>query len=101
MPDNLTEELVDVLSSRASFEFKPLFDIVLLKLRERNAASGGEEMLRLRIYEKLQGLVNQGAVNRTVNGITKKYKGFAPRMRGLKGAQRVEQEACGQGRCCA
>jgi len=37
----------------------------------------------------------------SVNGITKKYKGFAPRMRGLKGAQRVEQEACGQGRCCA
>ncbi len=89
MPDNLTEELVDVLSSRASFEFKPLFDIVLLKLRERNAASGGEEMLRLRIYEKLQGLVNQGAVNRTVNGITKKYKGVPPRMRGLKAEMKV------------
>ncbi len=57
MPDNVTEELVAVLSSRASFEFKPLFDIILLNLRERNAASGGEEMLRLRVYEKLQGLV--------------------------------------------
>ena len=63
-PDNVTEELVAVLSSRASFEFKPLFDMVLLNLRERNAASGGEEMLRLRVYEKLQGLVGQGAVNR-------------------------------------
>ena len=51
MPDNVTEELVAVLSSRVSFEFKPLFDIVLLNLRERNAASGGEEMLRLRVYE--------------------------------------------------
>jgi len=47
-----------VLSSKASFEFKPLFEIVLLNLRERNAASGGEEMLRLRVYERLQGLVN-------------------------------------------
>ncbi|HWN24785.1 MAG TPA: hypothetical protein VNN16_06725 [Candidatus Sulfotelmatobacter sp.] len=84
MPDNITEELVAVLSSKASFEFKPLFEIVLLNLRERNAASGGEEMLRLRSYEKLQGLVNQGAVTRTVNGITKKYKGVAPRMVGLK-----------------
>ena len=84
MPDNVTEELVAVLSSKASFEFKPLFDIVIAKLRERNAASGGEEMLRLRVYEKLQGLVNQGAVNRTVNGITKKYKGVAPRMNTLK-----------------
>src|SRR6266852_3192160 len=55
-PDNITEELVAVLSSKASFEFKPLFDIILLNLRERNAASGGEEMLRLRAYEKLHGL---------------------------------------------
>jgi len=89
MPDNVTEELVAVLSSRASFEFKPLFDLVLLKLRERNAASGGEEMLRLRVYEKLQGLVNQGAVDRTVNGITKKYKGVGPRMNTLKAEMKV------------
>src|SRR5881275_1690346 len=80
MPDNITEELVAVLSSKNSFEFKPLFDIILLNLRERNAASGGEEMLRLRSYEKLQGLVNQGAVTRTVTGITKKYKGVSARL---------------------
>src|SRR5258708_20629840 len=89
MPDNITEELVAVLSSKASFEFKPLFEIVLLNLRERNAASGGEEMLRLRSYEKLQGLVNQGAVTRTVNGITKKYKGVASRMTMLKAEMKV------------
>ena|SRR3989441_10085674 len=83
-PDNLTEELIAVLSSKASFEFKPLFEIILLNLRERNAASGGEEMLRLRAYEKLQGLVNQGAVNRTVTGITKKYKGVAARLAVLR-----------------
>ena len=79
-PDNITEELVAVLSSRASFEFKPLFEIILLNLRARNAASGGEEMLRLRAYEKLQGLVSQGAVTRTVSGITKKYKGVGARL---------------------
>src|SRR5881275_3481051 len=88
-PDNLTEELVAVLSSNASFEFKPLFEIMLLNLRERNAASGGEEMLRLRAYEKLQGLVSQGAVNREVTGITKKYKGVATRMAAL----RIEMKA--------
>src|SRR2546421_8116270 len=88
-PDNLTEELVAVLSSKASFEFKPLFEIVLLNLRERNAASGGEELLRLRAYEKLQGLVHQGAVNRTVNGTTKKYKGVGPRMNTLKAEMKV------------
>src|SRR5256885_13064235 len=84
MPDNVTEELVAVLSSRASFEFKPLFDIILLNLRERNAASGGEEKLRLRGYEKIQGLVGPGAVNPTVNGTTKKNKSVAPPMKTTK-----------------
>src|SRR6266849_7416611 len=88
-PDNITEELIAVLSSKASFEFKPLFEIILLNLRERNAASGGEEMLRLRAYEKIQGLVNQGAVTRTVTGATKKYKGVAARMTTLKAEMKV------------
>ena len=88
-PDVITEELVGALSSRATFEFKPLFDRIMLKLRARNAASGGEEMLRLRAYEKLQGLVNQCAVNRTVNGLTKKYKGVPPRMEALRAEMKV------------
>jgi len=89
MPDNITEELVTVLSSKASFEFKPLFEILLLNLREGNAASGGEEMLRLRAYEKLQGLVSQVAVNRTVKGITKKYKGVTKRLLALSAEMKV------------
>src|SRR5213082_2723058 len=88
-PDNITEELVAVLSSKAAFEFKPLFEIILLNLRERNAVSGGEEMLRLRAYEKLQGLVSQGAVNRTVKGVTKKYKGVATRLLILSSEMKV------------
>ena len=72
VPDLVTEELVAVLSRRASFEFKQLFDIVHENLRARNAASGGEEMLRLRAYEKLQNLVARGAVKKT----GKKYKGL-------------------------
>ena len=95
-PDNITEELIAVLSSKASFEFKPLFEIILLNLRERNAASGGEEMLRLRAYEKLQGLVNQGAVKRTVTGITKKYKGIATRMVVLRAEMKALRVACNQ-----
>ena len=96
MPDNITEELVAVLSSKASFEFKPLFEIILLNLRERNAASGGEEMLRLRSYEKLQGLVNQGAVTRTVSGIIKKYKGVASRMNALRAEMKALRADCNQ-----
>src|SRR5918912_3690830 len=72
LPDLVTEELVAVLSQKKAFEFKQLFEIVHENLRQRNAASGGEEMLRLRAYEKLQNLVARGAVKK--NG--KKYKGL-------------------------
>src|SRR6266704_1929371 len=88
-PDNITEELVAVLSSKASFEFKGLFDVIFLNLRERNAASGGEEMLRLRTYEKLQSLVSQGAVTRTVTGVVKKYKGVAARLLALSAQMKI------------
>ena len=72
LPDLVTEELVSVLSSKNSYEFKELFDLVHSNLRARNAASGGEEMLRLRAYEKLQTLVSRGMVKKVV----KKYKGL-------------------------
>jgi hypothetical protein len=73
LPDLVTEELVAALSKKTSFEFKQLFDVVHERLRARNAASGGEEMLRLRAYEKLQNLVSRGMVKKT----GKKYKGLA------------------------
>lgn len=72
LPDLVTEELVAALSRKTSYEFKQLFDVVHENLRARNAASGGEEMLRLRAYEKLQNLVARGVVRK--NG--KKYKGL-------------------------
>lgn len=60
-----------MLSEKTSFEFKALFTIVHTNLRARNAASGGEEMLRLRAYEKLQNLVQAGIVKKT----GKEYRG--------------------------
>jgi hypothetical protein len=76
-PDLVTEELVAVLSGSSSFEFKPLFELIYANLRARNSASGGEEMLRLRAYEKLQSLVNQGMVKKTITKTGKHYKGLA------------------------
>ena len=63
-PDLLTEELVGVLAGNLTYEFKPLFTVVYGNLQARNAAHGGEEMLRLRLYEKLQGLVQIGSVEK-------------------------------------
>jgi len=80
LPDLVTEELASVLSSRSSFEFKELFDVVHENLRARNAASGGEEMLRLRAYEKLQNLVARGMVKKD----GKKYKGIPKQLATLE-----------------
>lgn len=63
-PDILTEELVNVVSAGGQFEFKALFTVVYGNLRARNAAHGGEEMLRLRLYDKLQWLVQMGGVDK-------------------------------------
>lgn len=76
-PDVVTEELVAALSGKISFEFKPLFEIVYANLRARKSASGGEEMLRLRTYEKLQSLVSIGMVKKTITKDGKKYTGLA------------------------
>ena len=64
LPDVVTEELVIVLSEKTSYEFKQLFEIVHDNLRRRNAAHGGQELLRLRAYEKLHNLVSRGAVKK-------------------------------------
>src|SRR5437868_11894867 len=80
VPDLVTEELVAVLSSKTSYEFKELFDVVHENLRARNAASGGEEMLRLRAYEKLQNLVARGMVKKEL----KKYKGIPKQLATLQ-----------------
>jgi len=76
-PDKVTEELAVALSQKTSYEFKPLFDLVHANLRARNSANGGEEMLRLRTYEKLQYLVGRGMVEKTITKAGKHYKGLA------------------------
>ena len=57
-------------------------------MKLRNAVSGGEEMLRLRSYEKLQNLVNRGLVEK----MGKEYKGN-PRVHEASSAYAAAQEA--------
>ena len=76
-PDILTEELAVILSGKTSYEFKPLFSLVYANLRARNLANGGEDMLRLRVYEKLQSLVQKGMVERALSNGVKEYVGLA------------------------
>jgi len=85
LPDLVTEELASALSRKTTFEFKGLFDVVHENLKARNAASGGEEMLRLRAYEKLQALVSRGMVKMTLGKDGKKsYKGLPKQLATLE-----------------
>ena len=76
LPDNVTEELVAALSNSKAYEFKSLFSVIHAALRARNVATGGEEMLRLRTYEKLQNLVERARSRKP----EKKYRGVTKAM---------------------
>jgi hypothetical protein len=84
--DHVTDELVNVLSRGETYEFKALFLKVFEGLKVKNAVSGGEEMLRLRCYEKLQSLTGRGLVQKA----DKTYRGLA----GLEQASSMYQVAC-------
>ncbi len=71
--DHVTDELVIALADGETIEFKPLFTKVFTGLKLKNAVSGGEEMLRLRCYEKLLRLAGSGLVQKT----DKTYRGLA------------------------
>ena len=83
--DHVTDELVNVLKDGKVYEFKALFLKVYEGLKVKNAVSGGEEMLRLRAYEKLQSLTGRGLVEKS----SKCYRG----LKGLEQASSVHQLA--------
>ena len=83
--DHVTDELVTILSGGETIEFKPLFLMVYQGLKLRNAVSGGEEMLRLRCYEKLLSLAGRGFVLKS----GKSYRG----LKGLEQASSAHQIA--------
>lgn len=88
--DHLIEVMTAALSIDVWYEFKPLFLQVYAALRERNAVGGGEEMLRLRAYEKLQNLVGHGFVEK--NG--KQYRGIGSRLEDL--TEHIAANHCGK-----
>lgn len=70
------EELAGALLQAKSFEFKALFLTVYSSLKEKKLSNGGEEMLRLRTYEKLQTLVRDGCATKVAG----RYKGVRDKL---------------------
>ena len=65
IPDHVTDEIVTVLSGNTELlGFNERFESVYENLKKKNAVSGGEEMLRLNAYEKLQNMVTRGLVEK-------------------------------------
>jgi hypothetical protein len=92
--DLVSEELIAVLFSKASsFEFNQLFNIVHgnLRMRPERSVHGGETMLRLRAYEKLQILVKKGAVKKTITVAGKCYQGIPDQLFAIKMASDSEK----------
>ena len=62
--DYAAEELVAALLSTPTFTFGEVFQTVNENLKARKVSSVGEDMLRLRVYERLQTFVSQGLVKK-------------------------------------
>ena len=87
LPDYVMDELISLLKEDSEERgFNEIFETIYEKLKQRKAVSGGEEMLRLRCYEKLQSLVEQGLVVRK----EKLYKGIKKK---IEKALKEEEEA--------
>jgi hypothetical protein len=91
--DFVSEELVAVLLEKPSYDFHEVFAAVYEKLRARNSAGGGKEMLRLRVYEKLHILVTQGLVKKE----EKRFSAVKPALR-VRVAEMAEAKANFQAR---
>ena len=63
-PDAIRSEMLVVLSCADTILFNDIFEGVLAAMKSKGISTGGEEILRLRIYEKLQTLVSQGALQK-------------------------------------
>ena len=92
-PDVVSEEIATVLIGKGALEFKALFTIIFTNLRARKMSGGGEEMLRLRVYEKLQGMVKKGMVDKIITKGVKEYLGLASLSLALPAAPVVAEAA--------
>ena len=77
-----------ILSAAEWIEFKPLFLLLHARLCERKVTGGGEEMLRLRAYDKLQELVHHGMVEKR----DRQYRGVEERLAAF--AEHLEAQHC-------
>jgi hypothetical protein len=62
--DHVVDELLAALLLRPSYGFHELFQVVYARLKARKLKNIPEDNVRLRLYEKLHGLVAEGLVDK-------------------------------------
>ena len=87
-PDLVTDELILILHEAGMLEFNDIFQRTVVVMKAKHMSLGGEEILRLRIYEKLQNLVSAG-------GLMKKGREYTalPKLMALKSSAGKEPDS--------
>lgn len=85
-PDVAAEEMIAVLLSGKAVDFHGLFATVHENLRARSY-TGGQDMLRLRVYENLQTLASQGLVEKSGKTYTPVVQALTRRAAEMKKAK--------------
>lgn len=81
--DIVRQEVIEVLlEAEGIIEFNNIFLKACESMKEKNYSTGGEEILRLRIYEKLQTLIAEGGVKKR----GKEYEPLLPKLQEIKDA---------------
>jgi hypothetical protein len=68
------ESIIILLKQKKGLTFPDFFVLLFARLKECGAASGGEEMIRLRAYDKIQELQASGYVTRVNDLLLKTEK---------------------------
>ena len=85
-PDLVTDELILILHEAGMLEFNDIFQRTVVVMKAKHMSLGGEEILRLRIYEKLQNLVSAG-------GLMKKGREYTNNLLAVMFRQNNEEHA--------
>ncbi len=90
--DHAADELLAALLKQPAYLFNDLFLVVYESLKARKVANLNQDMLRFRVYERLQTFVAEGLVTKT----GKSYSGLQPALQARFGqmanARAVQEE---------
>jgi hypothetical protein len=90
--DHAADALLAVLQEQPTYVFTELFQAVHARLKANNVSNIGGDLLRFRIYEKLQTLVSEGLVNKTDKRYSGVQRALMARVDEIANSRALQQE---------